>query len=136
MYIKQSNWPHGHDFMVLNLGCLHARMYVCMWDQYVCVRYLMVISNQGDKTKNDCVYRISKFLHGRYYWWRYLQWQNQEQTCICDSKFVHGMCINFLQRQFFSFLVLTIKQNTQKKITSMNQLVQRTQYEINGNLDY
>ena len=49
---------------------------------------------------------------------------------------LYTACINFLQRQFFSFLVLTIKQNTQKKITSMNQIVQRTQYEINGNLDY
>ena len=28
------------------------------------------------------------------------------------------------------------KQNTQKKRTSMNQIVMITQYEINGNLDY
>ena len=35
MYNKQSNRPHGYDFMVLNLGCLHARMYVCEISMFV-----------------------------------------------------------------------------------------------------
>ena len=54
---------------------IELRLFTC---SYVCeismfARHLMFISNQSDKSKNDCSYRISKFEHGSYYGWQYLQ---------------------------------------------------------------